>query len=154
MRPRTVFVCWAPARVETRASAMRRAAVGVKQLCRMGVSVWPEEQEGTAMGSSKSRVSYVAIILLSSFFAFRTQSLERERARPYLRDDCSCPGRFMPDARRTRLTILLFLLFAAAPPARPQATPTAAARWYRGNTHCHTLNSDGNAWLCCKRITC
>lgn len=51
----------------------------------------------------------------------------------------------MPHARPTRLTILLCLLFAIAPQARPQATTAASARWYRGNTHCHTLNSDGNA---------
>lgn len=51
----------------------------------------------------------------------------------------------MPHARPTQLTILLCLLFAIAPQARPQATTAASARWYRGNTHTHTLNSDGNA---------
>ena len=50
----------------------------------------------------------------------------------------------MLHARPTRLIFVLFLLFAVALPARPQAT-AAPARWYRGNTHCHTLNSDGNA---------
>jgi hypothetical protein len=40
------------------------------------------------------------------------------------------------------------LLMAAVSTARPQQTPSptaATARWYKGNTHTHTLNSDGDS---------
>ena len=40
------------------------------------------------------------------------------------------------------------LLMAAVSAARPQQTPpptAATARWYKGNTHTHTLNSDGDS---------
>jgi hypothetical protein len=45
----------------------------------------------------------------------------------------------------TRLIIALCLAFAVTRQARAQAATTSPARWYKGNTHCHTLNSDGNA---------
>lgn len=40
-----------------------------------------------------------------------------------------------------RLTAALALLIAHILPAQPAAAP----RWYRGNTHAHTLNSDGDS---------
>src|SRR4026208_1260975 len=51
---------------------------------------------------------------------------------------------------RTRLMLLpgALLLMAAVSTARPQQTPSppaARARWYKGNTHPHTLNSDGDS---------
>jgi hypothetical protein len=54
---------------------------------------------------------------------------------------------------RTRLVLLpgAVLLLAAVSAARPQQTPAPAAatagplRWYKGNTHTHTLNSDGDS---------
>ena len=39
--------------------------------------------------------------------------------------------------------IALSLFFAATTAGAQQ--PAAPARWYRGNTHAHTLNSDGDA---------
>jgi hypothetical protein len=45
-----------------------------------------------------------------------------------------------------RLPILASLLCAVAAAATaPAQSPHAGARWYRGNTHTHTLESDGNA---------
>ena len=34
---------------------------------------------------------------------------------------------------------------AAPDPAFEQAIPGSALRWYKGNTHTHTLNSDGDS---------
>ena len=51
----------------------------------------------------------------------------------------------MPHARLTRLIIVLGLFNPVVQRAQAQAAPGPSARWYRGNTHCHTLNSDGNA---------
>ena len=51
----------------------------------------------------------------------------------------------------TRLMLLpgALLLMAAVSAARPQQTPSPAAataqRWFKGNTHTHTLNSDGDS---------
>ena len=47
------------------------------------------------------------------------------------------------------LATLLLLACDAAPPAAPapaapESAPRAAARWFRGNTHTHTLWSDGD----------
>jgi hypothetical protein len=36
-------------------------------------------------------------------------------------------------------------LIAATAGAQPQAPPADAARWFKGNTHTHTLNSDGDS---------
>ncbi len=41
--------------------------------------------------------------------------------------------------------VLFLLLCPLASDVAAQATTPAQARWYRGNTHAHTLNSDGNA---------
>jgi hypothetical protein len=41
--------------------------------------------------------------------------------------------------------MLLALVGAAAPPSPQSATQPASGRWYKGNTHTHTLNSDGDS---------
>jgi hypothetical protein len=41
--------------------------------------------------------------------------------------------------------VLLLLLAGAAATAAQTPTPTAKPRWYKGNTHTHTLNSDGDS---------
>jgi hypothetical protein len=52
---------------------------------------------------------------------------------------------------KTRLLLLpaVLLLLAGVTAARPQQAPAPAAaaslRWYKGNTHTHTLNSDGDS---------
>ena len=40
---------------------------------------------------------------------------------------------------------LLLLLTALLPASAQQQTPSSASRWYKGNTHTHTLNSDGDS---------
>jgi hypothetical protein len=45
----------------------------------------------------------------------------------------------------TTLAMATALGSALAPAARSQSNVAAATRWYRGNTHTHTLASDGNA---------
>ncbi len=48
--------------------------------------------------------------------------------------------------RRTTSAIAVFLLAAAAGAGRASAqTPAPEARWFKGNTHTHTLNSDGDS---------
>jgi hypothetical protein len=54
----------------------------------------------------------------------------------------------MSHARSIRLILILCLPIAIAIADQAQAqatTPASSVRWYRGNTHSHTLNSDGNA---------
>jgi hypothetical protein len=46
---------------------------------------------------------------------------------------------------RTCNVLLLLLLAGAAATAAQTPTPTAKPRWYKGNTHTHTLNSDGDS---------
>ena len=46
----------------------------------------------------------------------------------------------MPPARRALAVAVLLCSFAAAPQAQPQPP-----RWFKGNTHTHTLNSDGDS---------
>ena len=41
--------------------------------------------------------------------------------------------------------LALALLLAAAGAVHAQPAPSSAARWYRGNTHAHTRNSDGDS---------
>src|SRR5690349_23467517 len=41
--------------------------------------------------------------------------------------------------------VLLMLLAGAALAAAQAPAPTAKPRWYKGNTHTHTLNSDGDS---------
>lgn len=43
-----------------------------------------------------------------------------------------------------RFAIACAFALLAAPSLDAQAAPTAGERWYRGNTHTHTTNSDGN----------
>lgn len=51
----------------------------------------------------------------------------------------------MRESRRARLTIACSLLCAMGAAVGAQESARSAARWYRGNTHTHTLESDGNA---------
>lgn len=46
---------------------------------------------------------------------------------------------------RVYQAVVLFLLCVLASNAAAQNPKPAATRWFRGNTHSHTLNSDGNA---------
>lgn len=43
-----------------------------------------------------------------------------------------------------RLHLAIFALLALAAPLSAQSTQSGTTRWFRGNTHTHTLESDGN----------
>ena len=43
------------------------------------------------------------------------------------------------------LTFALSIAGAAVPFQQQTAAPQPAGRWYKGNTHTHTLNSDGDS---------
>jgi hypothetical protein len=45
----------------------------------------------------------------------------------------------------TIVAVISLALLAAVRGAQPQPSPPAAGRWYKGNTHTHTLNSDGDS---------
>ena len=47
--------------------------------------------------------------------------------------------------RRFALILCLFSLMAATARAQAPSSPAPGARWFKGNTHAHTLNSDGDS---------
>ena len=47
--------------------------------------------------------------------------------------------------RRTALAVALVLIAATAAVGGRQAASNEAPRWFKGNTHTHTLNSDGDS---------